>query len=421
MPNLDLIRESITCSVCNDLYTRPVFLPCFNTICAKHIIEKGSFREYKCNFCYKFHDIPNNGFNPNIMVMKLIESFDVKDKFNASKDELISLVNEAEKCIPEFENFCIDTFKDFQKRLLLAKEQIILKLDEVIRTTLKNFINEQKTIIKPIDSLELDNDSLSELKKDIESKFDASNKASIDDLNHLRMELDSHISEISCNLNKVDDIKKKITKMANSKIALDDIERLIDPSCTKEKQNIGTKNKKASTEDEFKENYIIACSKSSYNIITIWNMHTQEVVRSFEDPIDTIESMHVLPHSRLLTVTKDFKLKLWDLERGKFIKVLNEHKGAVNCMLCMQPNFFLVGGLSVLEIWNFDNRSFKDVGAHKGHINCLVKFNEDYFISGANDHFIKVWDFNLGKHVRIFRSFGPVTNIVVAKNLHFSN
>jgi WD40 repeat protein len=236
------------------------------------------------------------------------------------------------------------------------------------------------------------------------------------------MELDG----MNFKLNKVQNIKHKILNLANQ-TTLDHIERLMEPSTIDDQNSnleINSLKHEASYSNEpineFKNNYIISCCRSSRNVITIWDMHNGKAVKSFKDPIDTIDSMHVLSNDRLLTVTKDFKLKLWDLKLGRFIRVMSDHKGPANCVLSMPNDSILVGGLSALEILDFENRTFKGVNAHRGHINCLVKFSDDYFISGANDHFIKVWDYNLGKRVRIFTGVGPVTSIVVAKNLNFS-
>ena len=128
-------------------------------------------------------------------------------------------------------------------------------------------------------------------------------------------------------------------------------------------------------------------------------------------------SIHLLSNQNLITVSNASKLKLWDLNERKCTRFLYEHRGTVNSLLSMPNETLIVGTKSALEVWSFSQNKFKDIGAHKGDINCLVKFNDNYFISGANDAFVKVWDLNFYKQVKVFRHLGPIKDVVVAKNL----
>ena len=424
MNNLDLIQESITCSICNDLFTRPIFLPCFNSICEKHVAEQGNVKFYKCQFCTQEHQIPKCGFKPNTMALKLIQSFnlnDVRTEFEEYKNELYDLINEAEKCLPEFETFCIETFKDLKKKLFSTREQIIANFDKLIEALLKNYINQQKEIIRPIDELELDQCSLTELKQYLDTKFNESKKLSVDDFKDYKMELDSIINEISLKLNKVDDIKNEIAKTANLNI-INDVEQFIS-ELSRDKSSASlnsSKNSKSSSKsiDEFKDNYIISCSKE--NIISIWNMYNGNCINSFDDVKHKIKSIHLLSGDRLLTISTDFKLKLWDLKDGKCLQYLCEHVGPVNCVLSMPNDTILIGGKSTLEIWDFNKNTYDVVGAHKGNINTMVKFSDDYFLTGSDDGFVKIWDFNLGERIKNLRNYGQVFDIKIAKNLNIS-
>ena len=426
MNNLNLIEESITCSICNDIFARPIFLPCFNSICEKHVAEQGNVKLYKCLLCANEHQIPEYGFKPNTMALKLIHSFslnDVKNEYEAYKNELYDLISEAEKCLPEFQTFCIEAFKDLKKKLFSTREQIISNFDKLIEALLKKYINQQKVIIRPIDELELDHGSLTELKQYLDSKFNAHNesKRSVDDFKDYKTELDSIINEISLKLNKVDDIKNEIAKTANLNI-IDDVEQFVS-ELSRDKSSASlnsSKNSKGSSKsiDEFKDNYIISCSR--YNIISVWNMYNGNCINSFDDYKNQIKSIHVLSGERLLTISNDFKLKIWDLKDGKCLQYLSEHVGPVNCVLSMPNDTILIGGKSTLEIWDFNNNTFDIVGAHKGNINTMVKFSDNYFLTGSDDGFVKIWDFNLGERIKNLRNYGQVFDIKIAKNLNIS-
>ena len=333
------------------------------------------------------------------------------------------MICEAEKCLPEFETFCIETFKNLKKKLFSTREQIIAYFDKLIEELLKNYISQQKVIIRPIDELELDHCSLTELKQYLDTKFNAHNdsKLSVDDFKDYKMELDSIINEISLKLNKVDDIKNEIAKTANLNIK-DDVEQFIS-ELSRDKSSASlnsSKNSKSSSKsiDEFRDNYIISCSRD--NIISIWNMYNGNCINSFGDVKHKIKSIHLLSDDRLLTTSTDFKLKLWDLRDGKCLQYLSEHVGPVNCVLSMPNDTILIGGKSTLEIWDFNKNTFEVVGAHKGNINTMVKFSDNYFLTGSDDGFVKIWDFNLGERIKNLRNYGQVFDIKIAKNLNIS-
>jgi len=149
-------------------------------------------------------------------------------------------------------------------------------------------------------------------------------------------------------------------------------------------------------------------------------MYNGNLINSFDDRQHSIKSMHLLSGDRLLTISYDFKLKIWDLKEGKFLQYLYEHAGPVYSVLSMPNDTVLIGGNSALEIWDFNNNTYKSIGAHKGSINTMIKFSDDYFLTGSDDGFVKIWDFNLGERIRNLRNYGPVNDVIIAKNLNIS-
>ena len=416
MNNLTLIEESITCSICNDIFARPIFLPCFNSICEKHVAEQGNVKLYKCLLCANEHQIPEYGFKPNTMALKLIQSFSFNDfgkEFKAYKNELYDLINEAENCLPEFETFCIETFKEFKRSLLSSRDQIIAHLNKLVESKLKRFIDKQKLIIKPIDDLDLECESLMEIKKEIRNKFEIDYINSTEKLYKLKKELDAYIDEFSFKLTKVNNIKSEILELANEMNFED-----LDKASNKESIQLNPSRQRKQL-DEFKNSFLITCSQSMKSVISIWDLHNECLVTTFDDRLDGIKSIHLLSNNSLITVSNTSKLKLWDLKERRCTRFLYEHRGPVHSLLSMPNETLIVGAKSALEVWNFSHNKFKDIGAHKGDINCLVKFNDSYFISGADDTSVKVWDLNFYKQVKIFRHSGPIKDVVVARNLSF--
>jgi hypothetical protein len=80
----------------------------------------------------EIHIIPKIGFKLNSMTLKIIESCkfnDIREETKEYKKQLHNLINDADNCLPEFESFCIETFKEFKTRLLLSKAKNKLYLN----------------------------------------------------------------------------------------------------------------------------------------------------------------------------------------------------------------------------------------------------------------------------------------------------
>ena len=89
---MESILNTIKCSICHEILELPVVLPCNETVCKKHV--KDDF--FRCDKCGVEHQIPTNGFQPNIALQKLIE-------VGIAGLDFGSVYNEAKKSCESFE------------------------------------------------------------------------------------------------------------------------------------------------------------------------------------------------------------------------------------------------------------------------------------------------------------------------------
>jgi WD40 repeat protein len=95
------------------------------------------------------------------------------------------------------------------------------------------------------------------------------------------------------------------------------------------------------------------------------------------------------------------------------LKGLKSYYGGISCSLNLAEDIVLIANQENLEIWDFKRDAFDVVKAHKCQINCLAKLTENYFLTGSNNGLVKIWDFSLGKAIKIFNQHWPVTNILI--------
>ena len=93
---------------------------------------------------------------------------------------------------------------------------------------------------------------------------------------------------------------------------------------------------------------------------------------------------------------------LIDIKNYKVVKIINQMKYLVNCIIILNNNTILTGEdcnqEGVFEQWNFDKDNileWKNIGirkkCHDGGIISLLQVDNDTFISCANGNIIKIW------------------------------
>ena len=70
---MDIILNAIKCAICHEILESPVFLPCSDSICKKHISNQTN-DVIRCEKCGVEHQIPTNGFPRNPSLEAIIKS-----------------------------------------------------------------------------------------------------------------------------------------------------------------------------------------------------------------------------------------------------------------------------------------------------------------------------------------------------------
>jgi hypothetical protein len=169
--NSQNLNELLTCKVCRKYFLNPLILPCGNHICEmdvnKKLTEK-STQIYKCDFCFKDHEAPENGFIQNRLLIDLLNMnlhLDSKTKTTQDViDDLDSLNKEINVMVKDPEDFIYSYFSKEKNKIDLKRETSISKINDISDEMIKN-----------IKQLELDSKSnLSEKKQNLidPNKFD---------------------------------------------------------------------------------------------------------------------------------------------------------------------------------------------------------------------------------------------------------
>ena len=125
---MNLIKDKFKCITCDLIFEKPVFLPCFNTICEKH---SNDFITKPCTFCKQIHLVPKEGgFKVNDILNDIIlndghllpKEREVKCELENANKDLNDLIERYENKESALEVFSYDHFADLNS--LIKKVQI---------------------------------------------------------------------------------------------------------------------------------------------------------------------------------------------------------------------------------------------------------------------------------------------------------
>jgi hypothetical protein len=127
------------------------------------------------------------------------------------------------------------------------------------------------------------------------------------------------------------------------------------------------------------------------------------IIREFDHSIN--ETKHLDGHiNSVLCLTKinedliasgsvDSKIKIWNIRSNECIKTLEEHNKSVYTLAVLQNGFLASGSADkTIGIWNKDYTCIKKIEEHKSSIYSLLALNNKWLVSGSGDRLIKVFD-----------------------------
>lgn len=153
----DDLDSLITCKVCKHKYEDPVILPCFKTICLKHVANKYVTAKFKCQLCDQEHDTPQNGFISDENMLKFItfglnyvniEDFgEINSQAKTACQQLESIIKKCQHVTDDYFNYIDDYFSKLRNEIDLKKEELILALEDNHERILKELkVQEEKCL-----------------------------------------------------------------------------------------------------------------------------------------------------------------------------------------------------------------------------------------------------------------------------------
>ena len=166
----------------------------------------------------------------------------------------------------------------------------------------------------------------------------------------------------------------------------------------------------------------LLASASGDRSVRIWDLQTQQTVRSLLGHSSGVNCVAYSPDGRLIASgSSDQSIKLWDADTGDELNTLTGHTHFVKAVSFSPDGSILASGSldNSLKLWSVDTgEEINTLLGHSGGINA-VAFSPDGTVlaSGSTDTQVKFWNPATGEEIRTLAGHtGPIRAIGFSQN-----
>jgi small GTP-binding protein len=140
--------------------------------------------------------------------------------------------------------------------------------------------------------------------------------------------------------------------------------------------------------------------------VRLWDVDTGQCLRVLEGHTSTVWSVHLSADlRRALTGADDGTLRLWDVEAGRCLRVLGGHKERINCVVWSSNLSHALTGAwdKTLRLWDVEaGRCLRVLEGHNKSVES-VAWSADgrRALSGSGDNTVRLWDVEAGRCLRV--------------------
>ncbi len=142
------------------------------------------------------------------------------------------------------------------------------------------------------------------------------------------------------------------------------------------------------------------------NTAQLWDLHTGQIVRTFEGHTDTVFSAVFSPDGRYVLTSGDMTARLWDARTGQELRQFAGHRGGVKAAVFSPDGKFVLTGSKDRTVKVWDAQTGAELLTYTGHAGELVSvaFSPDgrYGLSGSDDSTAKLWEARTGQTLQTF-------------------
>lgn len=167
-----------------------------------------------------------------------------------------------------------------------------------------------------------------------------------------------------------------------------------------------------------------ALSGSDDKTVKLWNLETGKCLQTFEGHTDSVTSVSITSDNQYaVSGSKDWTFRLWEISTGRCLRVHKGHKNEVYTVCISPDDQYVVSARGSLKFW--DIATGNHLGTLFGHIpanvtSICISLNMEYLLSGGEDDIVRLWDLGTNR-CREFRGHkNSVTAVCLSSDNRFA-
>jgi WD40 repeat protein len=386
-----------------------VTLPCGNTICKSHLNKSHNFK-LKCSFCLEEHFIPENGgYGINLIINELMNlNYHLNNSLQQEAQNALKclrlLIKEYEDMTNKNKGLLInDYFDNVRNQVDIYREELKYKI-----STSSFDANEKQKLEHQID--QKSNHIIGQL-------YD---KQAQSEMNSLKLKRNLYLDE------KVEFWRQKLRIPDIGEHDLSDLINEMKYYVKLIKKEIKQYNDTLLVNEsiEFhkseKNNFSFGrLVKKNTQFLNSLKTDGQLINFNFNSHFKKIRSIQEIVNSnRLITISDDKLIKIWNYETYQCLNTLKDHKDCVTSIQIMTDNDrFLTGSMDkTIKIWNSNSLACIETLTNESSVLSLCLLTNNRLASGLANGTICIWDLSTNSIINLLNSDDKLANCLILTN-----
>ena len=402
-------KSELQCQLCSKILKDPVNLPCQCTICHGHL-KDGSVKDglIECVPCGEKFVV--KGIQLKVSKYAKLESEGslspvekaAKSKTQKLHNEFQQLYDKLQQEQTEFELSSYDHFAEIKRRIDLQREELKEKIDEIYLAMIRQVEKHQAIYKQKLDETRCFKEFNAEREtKNFEEEFRKMD-LTIENVQKLQTTYEAKIKALQdrmTNLQLVGEKMRKCSFMAKKDFGLSSFGALTLRSL----------------------NMYLASSSGDEKII-LRDFETKEYIRTLEGHAEAINCIEVLENGQLVSGSADRSLKVWNPSDGVCLKTIVFTESLFS-LKALSGNRVACGSEMQIQIWNMnDETCIRTLEGHTGPILCQIVLPDETLASSSVDKTIKLWNLSNGMCVKTLCGHTEmVSSLLLLKNGHLAS
>ena len=306
--------------------------------------------------------------------------------------------SEANKKQTDLELSRDDHFAFIKQKIDTAQNELKAKIDELAKKMIEE-VNEKENAYKLKIRLPFPQTNDKELQKSSQAFMDEFRKPNLvlEDVKRLVVEQELRVKQL----------KDKLADFHKLNTEIESVEFRLSKAFQEESFGVIQLSKPLSK--------LVSCSKDKK--IKIWDADTHEYIATLEGHKERVFSLEPLWNRRLASGCDDGIIKIWDTIKNVCLKTFVAHKYSVTCMKSLTASTIVSGSYQDIKIWNVDNgRCVKTFLGHTDWVRSLIRFNDITLVSCSEDKTIKMWYLDTGACFKTIYQSNEVYCVILLPN-----